>query len=78
MPAKKKASKHIPLKIDKPKAKRQPKEPEPKSGRRLLDKIGDVFAVHSGENAIFHITVAPDIQEVTLTLNGRGVFRGQP
>jgi len=77
MPAKKKETKSA-SKITRRKPKRQPKEPEPKSGRRLLDKIGDVFAVHSGENAIFHITVAPDIQEVTLTLNGRGVFRGQP
>ena len=77
MPTKKKASKSV-LKITKPKAVRKRKEPAAKTGRRTLDQIGDVFAIHTGENAIFHITVKPDIQEVTLTLNGRGVFRGQP
>lgn len=49
-----------------------------KTGRRALDRVGEVFVVREGENVTLHLTVAPEVQEVTLTINGRGVYRGQP
>jgi hypothetical protein len=86
MATKKRSTKKAPVKkatvkrlLAKPAPKtRKRKVAKVKTGRRALDRVGEVFVVREGENVTIHVTVAPEIQEVTLTVNGRGVYRGQP
>lgn len=78
-PVKRQSTKKALVKQILPKAK--PRRKSPKSEvveKRWLEGIGDLSTQVDGETMLVHLTIHATITDLTISVNGRGVWKGQP